>query len=97
MVSYQEAEALFAKRRGNQKKVGNNTVLHRIDADTLAVRLHQTDVVLLHRDGSYTLNSGGWRTATTKERMKEWSGAWLYQEKGVWYINGQEFEDGMKV
>jgi hypothetical protein len=43
------------------KRVANNTVRYdRANGDTVW-RLHNTDVVTKHADGSFTLNSGGWR------------------------------------
>lgn len=100
-MNYWKAETLLAHGRGGQKKVGNNTYLHRTAEDTIALRLHATDVVLFHRDGSYTLNSGGWRTYTTKARINEFGPGNLYQTRGVWYLgaggNRYVFEDGIKV
>lgn len=95
MLTYEEAVATLKNRES--KKLENNTYLHRIDADTLAVRLHATDVVLIHRDGSYTLNSGDWRTVTTKDRINGYSPASVYQTRFIWFLGSVEFVDGMRV
>lgn len=41
----------------------------------MAVRLHNTDVVTYHPDGTATLYTGGWMTVTTKDRINAWSPA----------------------
>jgi hypothetical protein len=98
MKTFTQAEEFLAKgRKKTERKLENNTVLHRIDADTLAVRLHATDIVLIHRNGTFTLNSGGWRTVTTKARMNDHSPARISQTKGVWYIGGVEFTENIVV
>jgi hypothetical protein len=101
MLTFNEAANLINRGRNGVKKLSNNTYLERVDDNTFAVRLHATNVVLIHSKGSYTLNSSGWRTVTTKARINEYSPARLYQEKGQWYLDYQGcsyvFTDGMKV
>ena len=53
------------------------------------VRLHKTNVVTFHSDGSIVLDSGGWKTVTTKDRINcalppGWS---VYSTRGVWYLS----------
>lgn len=65
-----------------------------------AIRYHDTDVVTFNTDGTIVLSSGGFRTATTKERIKEHTPFGVYQEKGQWFVyTGQEskvfFYDGI--
>lgn len=69
-----------------------------------AVRLHDTDVVTLHPDGSYTLDSGGWRTVTTKARINHYAPGSVGSDRGQWfyYPHGWSgtrycFADGMRV
>lgn len=73
--------------RDKGKLIDHNTVeYHRADG-TKVVRLHFTDIITLHLDGSITLNSGGWKTVTTKERLNKFSGFSIFQEKNIWYIS----------
>jgi hypothetical protein len=67
------------------------------------VQYHGTTVVSWDEE-SFTLNSGGWRTATTKTRMNQAARQFdlpyrVYQQKGEWYVdsNGKTFgfQDGM--
>ena len=59
--------------------------------------LHET-VIVSKKDGRYTLNSGGWRTLTTKDRINKFSPARIYQENGIWYMRGgSAFYDGIVI
>lgn len=70
-----------------------------------AVRLHQTDVVTLHPDGSYALDSGGWRSVTTKDRINRYAPGSVASDKGSWYyyprcgdwVTRYPFADGMTI
>lgn len=80
----------------DSRKVGNNTYLQRRDADTLAVRLHATDVVTYRRDGSVTLNSGGWLTVTTKDRLNTWAPVpRVSSVRGRWFVGDVAYFDGI--
>jgi hypothetical protein len=100
MLNFEQA----TEKLGNKtsRKLENNTYLERLDNDTLGVRLHRTYVVKIHRDGTFTLDNGGWRTVTTKDRINSYAPVRLYQQKHVWYLGNGEggtmpFERGMKV
>lgn len=95
LESFDEARRFCDTRR--KRKLGNNTWI-RDYGESIAVRYHYTDVVTF-RPGSVTLNSGGWHTYTTKERINlylpagYWSGegrkgfrASLWQDLGTWYL-----------
>jgi hypothetical protein len=86
----------------------NNTVAYVDDSGAQCVRLHNTLVAKRAPDGAITLDSGGFRTVTTKRRINEalraWRSDWVvYQRKGEWlakerYPGGVcplEFIDGM--
>lgn len=108
---YQELDSQLQGRCRESRKVGNNTYLRR-RGDAIAVRLHSTDVLTFAADGSVTLDSGGWRTVTTKERMNRFlRGPRVYQENSVLYVavpgpsglpyaddaRRYYFEDGMTI
>ena len=48
--------------------IGNNTLGVFYKDGTEAIRFHNTDILFV-KDGIVTLNSGGWKTATTKDRI----------------------------
>jgi len=102
-MQYNDAEALFAKARDKNagKPIGNNTRLVQVGSD-YAIRLHETNIVTLKPDGSIILNSGGYRTMTTKSRINEHApGIHITQDMGLWYVHVRNqmvfFEDGMVI
>lgn len=80
MLDYREAEAkLIHARTGREmerRKIQNNTYLVRLDEDTIGLLLHRTYIATYHRDSSVVLDSGGWRTYTTKDRLNGWVRGW---------------------
>lgn len=66
-------------------KIANNT-FERMDGDDRVIRLHNTDIIRFKPGGSVVLDSGGWQTVTTKERMNLLSGYSITQEKGLWSV-----------
>lgn len=93
MLDFQRCQEIIAvqqKRNLDKKRLGNNTYLRKLDEDTFAISLHQTDVIVtLKQNGEtiYRLNSGGYQTVTTKDRLNTYSPARIYQKRGVWYVN----------
>lgn len=87
----------------DRRKVQNNTYLNRRGEDAIAVTLHATDVLTANSNGTVVLNSGGWHTMTTKDRINGWlpAGWVLFQKDGDWIVRGPygsvEFEDGMVI
>ena len=88
-TTYESALALARKARSldKGKPVANNTRLY-IDGDDVRMRLHATDVVTFHADGSLTLRAGGWYTVTTKDRIHSALAGplVLMSRKGRWYV-----------
>ncbi|NDH09423.1 MAG: hypothetical protein EBY16_07410 [Gammaproteobacteria bacterium] len=90
----------MVKGKGNKntRKVGNNTYAEILSDGSVGIMLHSTYVVKIHPDNSATLNTGGWYTSTTKDRINKYSPVRVYQRKGEWYLNnGTLYEDGMVV
>lgn len=87
-----------ARSKDAGKKIDHNTRIF-ARADHLAVRLHNTDIIKFYPDGAVTLNTGGWKTVTTKDRINEFSGIRVWSDKGTWFagMNGKSvpFADGM--
>lgn len=85
----------ITKEVESSKFVDRNTLRIKYKDGTEAIRLHNTDVVTFMPSGEIQLNSGGWRTPTTKERINKFANTGMYQEKGVWYVAGSMFYDNM--
>jgi len=66
--------------------IANNTVEYHRKSGERVIRLHLTDIITFKPDGSIVLDSGGWQTVTTKERMNRAPEIQVYQEKSVWYV-----------
>lgn len=69
----------------------HKTSVFTLDDGALCVVYHNTSVVKKKPDGSIELNTGGWRTATTKLRMNQASnqfglGYCVYQKDFDWYV-----------
>lgn len=57
----------------------------------VGVQYHATTVASIDTNGRITLNSGGWKTATTKLRMNQALRQWgteyyVHQVKGDWFV-----------
>lgn len=108
-MDYQQAELKLTGRNKLRRKLANNTYLERHEDGSIAIRLHNTDVVTFISNGDTRLDSGGWRTPTTKDRINNYMpGGWrISQSNGQWYIGkhgkGYQWEeaglfaDGMLV
>lgn len=81
--------------------IANNTVEYH-QTGKRVIRLHQTDIITFHKN-HIILNSGGWKTITTKDRLNRFQSLCnIYQGKGIWYAKtktGMEsvFYDGIKI
>lgn len=75
MITYSEAAARVARSRSGEARLGNNTTVRSIGGNAYAVRYHYTDVLTVHDDGTYTLNTGGWNTVTTLRRLNDYGPA----------------------
>lgn len=98
MTHAEATKMVLGKRNRGQRKIGNNTYAY-IQADgSVAIELHGTNVVVIYPDDSVMLNSGGWRTSTTKDRINKYSPVRVYQKNYEWFLqDGTEFEDRMIV
>ena len=81
----------------------NNTKIVTADGVTV-ITLHQTDVVKFNSN-TVTLNSGGWRTVTTKARMNQAAIEFsldysVFARNGKWFVcldsETQPFYDGIR-
>lgn len=86
------------------KMAGTSTLAYVTTNKDAVIRYHQTDVLRHKSNGDYVLDSGGYRTPTTKNRMNDnCNGLFqIGQEKGIWwlYVTGRdrvEFFDGMVI
>lgn len=104
VVSSYETASRFLGHR-DKRKLANNTQVERGADDSIGVRLHRTTIVRYYPDGRVQLDSGGWHTVTTKQRISQLLPGMmgLVQRRHDWYVENRylgttvPFEDGMIV
>ncbi len=77
MQYYQELLEKLGNRES--KKIGNNTYLIKLRVNNeltgpvvgVAIKYHQTKIVSIYQDGHVFLNTGGWNTVTTQQRINK--------------------------
>lgn len=91
------------------RKLQNNTYLQRRENGDIAILLHLTDVVTFKRDGRIILDSGGWLTVTTKDRMNTYTPypIHVFSDRGQWFVADNwaynkesvrfEYHDGIEI
>lgn len=102
-MDYITATAKLGNR--SQRYLNPTTTLARVNANTVGVRLSGVYVVLIHDDGTWTLNASGDRRMMVKNRINRYAPVRVVQRGGEWYcrpkIGGPcpayAFFDGMKV
>jgi len=86
----------------SRKKIANNTYELITTTGQRKVRLHKTDI-LTFNNGKVVLNSGGYRTATTKDRLNRYlpCNITVYQKNYTWYVRKDnekmDFVDNMEI
>lgn len=92
ITSFKKAEEiLLTNKMGKtleRRKLANHTYAIRKSESEIAVRLHDTDIVTFVKGKGVRLNSGGWRTMTTRQRINNYlpPGTRLEVNRGVWSI-----------
>lgn len=81
-------------QRKSSVRLCNNTYIEDAGETALAIRLHKTRILTFHQDGSFTINSGGWRTVTTKQRINALLPPHyrVYAKKRRWFISTPQGE-----
>jgi hypothetical protein len=96
-VAEQMSDFGFSGKVVKRERVGNNTLRIELDDGRTIYRLHNTDVVSFDGKGGVVLNSGGWRTPTTKDRINEYSPVKVESKHGIWMVGDVPFYDGIVV
>lgn len=50
------------------------------------------NMIAMYRNGDLFICNGGWNSATTKERLNGLRGVSIVQRRGVWFLNGNEWD-----
>lgn len=105
MYTFNEARSAFARARDKDKgyvlpgRLGQTRLVKTTKG--YGIKYCQTVVVEILPDNTYVLNTGGYLTHTTKERINRYSSVYLVQRNFVWYLGYDKgavpFFDGMRV
>jgi hypothetical protein len=99
--TYEKLKDFLGSR--DERKVGNNTILHKTLDGKIAIKYHRTDIMTISQLDTMTLNTGGWETSTTIGRLNQLlpDNVGIFRKKGIAYIKGAngtfKYVDGMKV
>lgn len=76
-----------------EKFSSSNTVVEVLPNVTI-LKLHDNEIAYRYNDPEKTLSitNCGWFSNTTKERLNAIDGVHIVQKKGVWYLNGKEWD-----
>ena len=104
-TTYDEARAALKGR--SSRTIANNTTLIDLGPDGIGLRLHSTVVVTFKADGRILLNTGGWHSGTTKDRLNRVAlahGYRVFSEKYEWKVarfgawkQAVDFEEGFTL
>lgn len=90
--SYEALDQFLGNR--DERKIANNTTAVRLEAlgpeegRAIAIILHHTKIVTFYEYGGVTLNSGGYRTVTTKQRMRQFLPLGWHMDRD-WSLHGR--------
>lgn len=99
-------EFIQSGRDKSARKVENNTSIHLHETGIISVQFHFTKIAAIYQDGKIILNSGGYQTYTTKDRLNKVIDHLpfrIYQKNGIWYLwnykNKSEwvFQNGLTI
>lgn len=103
---YHEAESLFRKARNKDRGArlrGREGRTRLVKTERgYGIQYCATVIIEILQSGEYILNSGGYRTRSTKAKINEFSPARLHQTAHVWYVHTESgepvpFQDGIKI
>ena len=104
-MTYEEAANIISTARDEKKgkRINNNTYLQSSEDKTFVILLHETEILTFLPNGLVKLDSGGWKTVTTKSRMNNYlENAYIFSSEKKWYITDgygetHEFFDGIEI
>jgi hypothetical protein len=80
------AGMLAGPPRRERRKLAHNTYVYWANEWVIVVQYHDTDIIRLNHRGRVIVNTGGWDTITTRDRINAFSNLDIRVEDGQWYI-----------
>lgn len=77
----------------NQKEFNKQNMKVEVLLNVTILKLHNNAIAYLYNDPEKTLSitNCGWFSNTTKERLNALPNVSIQQKKGIWYLNGKEW------
>lgn len=101
LKDFADCERFLGRKESRKLSSVRSTTVIRLSNQRIAIKYHGTLVVIHAADGRTELNSGGYKTVTTKRRMNEHTNSFVFQKSFTWYVqtNGivREFHDHMMI
>ena len=88
-ITYAECAELCSRNKGaDWFKLANNTYVQPSStcADSYEVKLHSTEIITVHSDGTYTLCTGGYNSITTCDRLNRLGPCPAFIRSGCIYV-----------
>ena len=73
------------KKSNMEVEVLPNVTIMKLYGNSIAYRYNDPEKTI-------SITNCGWQTNTTKERLNAIDGVHIVQKKGVWYLNGKEWD-----
>lgn len=96
-ANYTKGKIMINEIRRTKLRYKTNEIIYSNGAK--AIEHHNTDIVTFLPDGDIVLNSGGWYSKTTKERINDAIGQFghIVQRDFKWYYIGRSADESDKV
>jgi hypothetical protein len=91
MRDFVKASEFLGKK--TSRPLENHTRIERRAENSIAIKYHDTDIVTYFPDGRIIVNTGGWKTKTTKDRINRYTSFQIGQYNDIWYFynNGKKY------
>jgi len=86
VYSYGQLAQMIQASNNGIAKLAHNTIAHYVDNYRIGIRLYHTDIIIVSNDNSYELHSQGYTTATTRDRLNDFSPARVIQKDFTFYV-----------
>ena len=91
-ITQNAVEAFMDGKKFNR----DNTNVFVGESGTSSLHLHGNIIARRFPDGLIEISNAGWFSNTTKERLNGIPGVSVVQRKGVWFLNGEEWNGEWK-
>lgn len=99
MMTHENLNKILGNK--SEKKIGHNTILHKLENGDIAIKYHYTDIVTVNKLDNIRLKMGGWETSTTIGRLNQLVPVHVIRRKGKVLVKAKngtfDYHDGMVI